>query len=310
MTQIPIFQMGAGSAIGQLTGQGQSTSTPTFMMPDFGKIGQGFQGLQGGVRSNQLQDRAVREQMSLRNRIGGLITQSGEGQRGRINEAFQTASRNVAGGLQRRGFAGSSLNLPGQLGVERERTGAIGDLEDRLLSQRISADTGITGSISDLLFGSSEQATNLLGGILGSGGIGNISQATTSRPGGGGGGGSGSSGGLTGADAYESFQDWAGQFGGGGTPPSGSGGGGGSGSAGGFEGGEPFSISNPFFRDDEEEEEDLANAELLTDLGPLQTPDAFAKNQQILNAREAKNQALMQSLFGGQGTEGDIMSVA
>ena len=194
MTQIPIIQHGLGGGGGAAFnvlqgGAGQSTSTPRFMMPDIPSVGRGFQELQGGIGSNQLQQQAIGEQRGLRGTLDSLLSSFGQGERGRIEEAFGTASKNVSGALRSRGFAGSSLNLPGQLGVEREKELAVGDLQDRILGRRMDFETGISKNISDLLFGSSEQATNLLGGILGSGGIGNVAQSTTSVPGGGGGGG-------------------------------------------------------------------------------------------------------------------------
>ncbi len=150
-----------------------STGTPLFGLPDFGTVGEGFDELQprAGQR-NDLQDAAIGEQRGLRDTLGGLFSGLGEGARGRIDQQALTASRNVAGGLRNRGFAGSSLNLPGQLGVEGARQGRLGELSDQLFGARQESETGISGRLSDLLFGSSTQSTQFLQDLLGSGGIG------------------------------------------------------------------------------------------------------------------------------------------
>ncbi len=198
-----------------------SSSTPLFGLPDFGQVGQGFDQLQprAGV-INPLQEAAARQQQGLRGTLQGLFGNLGEGQRARIDQQAQTASNNVAGNIRSRGFAGSSLNLPGQLGVEGARQSALGDLGNQLLGQRRESETGISGNISDILFGASGQNSQLLAALLSSGGIG-----TSSRSAEGGTTGSFSRGGLS--------SGGGGRFSAGGAP----GGGGFGGEIGGIQGG-------------------------------------------------------------------------
>ena len=168
-----------------------SSSRSVFGLPDFGTVGEGFDLLQprAGV-INPLQQAAVGQQQGLRGVLQGLFGDLGAGQRARIDQQAQTASNNVAGNLRSRGFAGSSLNLPGQLGVEGARQSALGDLSNQLLGQRRESETGISGNISDILFGASGQNSQLLAALLSSGGIGTTSEQDPGRFGGGGGGGS------------------------------------------------------------------------------------------------------------------------
>lgn len=306
MTQIPIFQMGAGSKAGAGGSgpnafAGSSSSTPGFLLPDFGKIGQGFQGLQRGIEPTELQGQAVGEQRNLRSTLDSLLGDFGAGQRARINEGFNTAARNVTGGLQSRGFAGSSLNLPAQLGVERERQLSLGDLEDRLLGRRIESESGIAKNISDILFGSAGQATDLLGSLLASGGIGTSSVSKGQAPGGGGGGGSS---GATSAAEREAaqraqFQDFIDRATGGGGSGGGGSGGGGSGGGG---GGIPAFFNNPFFDPGVSQpggpEGELDGTDLF-DLGPLQDPEAFARNQAELDKKNAELAALLAQSAAG-----------
>lgn len=199
-----------------------SSSTPLFGLPDFGKVGQGFDLLQprAGV-INPLQQAAAGRQQDLRGTLQGLFGGLGAGQRARIDQQAQTASRNVAGNIRNRGFAGSSLNLPGQLGVEGARQSALGDLSNQLLGQRRESETGISGNISDILFGASGQNSQLLNALLSSGGIGTRTSQDPGSFGGGGGGTArgGSSGGSTfggeiGGIQGGGFQDASDLFGG------------------------------------------------------------------------------------------------
>jgi hypothetical protein len=311
------FGIGGGSS-GGYAGQGgsESKSEAKFITPDFGKAKGGYDLLQPGIAENELQGRAVKEQQGLRGRIEGLLTQHGEGERARITDTFDTAANNATGGLASRGFSGSSLNIPAQLGVARERNMAEADLNDRLISQRVGADQSITKNISDLLFGASGQSTDLLGSILGAGGIGNFAESSSTNNAPGGGSGGGSSGSGEGYNPRDAFDDWKSQFGSGG-----GGGGQGSGGGGGGQGqGTPSLIQNPFlqqpgqqderFKDDPQSQEGipLEDQELEPDSGPSQTPDAFARNAARLDAKQAAGTPLAggpgDALGGGMSTPG------
>ena len=316
---------GSTGAFGN-TLSGGSESKSRFIIPEPGQFNEfqnRFGGFQGNIIQNPLQEGAVQEQRDFRGRLDSLLNTFGEGERNRINQDFQIAANNATGGLASRGFAGSSLQVPAALGVERERSRALGTLNDQLLGKRIEADTGITNSISDLLFGSSNQATDLIGKLLGTGGIGSDS----SSKGGGGGGGGSSSIGFNPDNPSPPPEDFLGRFpggifGGGGGGSFSSGGGGSSGSA------PPQVINNPFFPDDtgssggsgssggggtsggggsggggsggggsappprglinpNGDPDDPDNWGPLNDGGPIQDPGNFAANQAELDRREA-----------------------
>jgi len=231
-----------GTPIGGSKGE----SNAKMLSPNLKDAYQGFQKLQPGLMSNQLQQDAVGEQQGLRGRLSNLLDQQGQGERMRIDDAFQTAANNATGGLASRGFAGSSLNIPAQLGVERERNMAHAQLNDSLLGRRMGMESDVSKNISDLLFGSSEQATNLQAALLGAQGIGNFAESesqTAPKSGGSTGGGAGP--GEVGSEAYDRFKDWSSQFSQPGGPDSRSSGGPG-GSPGGGPGGSPSAIRNPY----------------------------------------------------------------
>ena len=290
-----------GTPIGGSKGE----SNAKMLSPNLEDAYQGFQKLQPGLMSNQLQQDAVGEQQGLRGRLSNLLDQQGQGERMRIDDAFQTAANNATGGLASRGFAGSSLNIPAQLGVERERNMAHAQLNDSLLGRRMGMESDVSKNISDLLFGSSEQATNLQAALLGAQGIGNFSQsASENNPPGGGGGGGGSRAGegeMTPEERSAEFRNRMQQMYGGNQQGGGSGGGGASGGGGGG-GAQPQAYRNPFvaqtpWKNDEERDE-IAAQELVQDQGPENTPELFAKNKKILDAREAQTKAALAAMNG------------
>jgi len=304
----------AGSSIGGFMpgyfggtpiGGSKGESNAKMLSPNLEDAYQGFQKLQPGLMSNQLQQDAVGEQQGLRGRLSNLLDQQGQGERMRIDDAFQTAANNATGGLASRGFAGSSLNIPAQLGVERERNMAHAQLNDSLLGRRMGMESDVSKNISDLLFGSSEQATNLQAALLGAQGIGNFSQSATENNPPSGGGSSGGSKSSSGPTARESFDQWRQQFQQPGFREQGGGSGGGGASGGGGGGGQPQAYMNPFMAleggpppawESDEERDEIAGQELVQDQGPQNTPELFAKNKAILDAREAQTNAALQQM--------------
>ena len=296
MTRLIQPGFGSTSSFGNGLTLGGSDSKSRFIIPEPGQFNEfqnQFGGFQGNITQNPLQEGAVQEQRDFRSRLDSLLNTFGEGERNRINQDFQIAANNATGGLASRGFAGSSLQIPAALGVERERSRALGTLNDQLLGKRIDADTGITNSISDLLFGSSNQATDLIGRLLGTGGIGSDSTSKDSPPGGG-----GSSIGFNPDNPSSPPEDFLGRF------PSGGGSFGGGSSGGGGGGGTPPQvINNPFdqsggapppppplprgLKDPNGDPNDPNNWEPLIDKGPLQEPEKFAENQAELDRRQA-----------------------
>ena len=116
--------------------------------------------------------------------LRGVFAQAGQGAQRSINEAFGTLSKNVTGDLVSRGLGGSSLQLTGQLGVERERQSALGGLLDSLLGQQIQTQVGVSGNLSNLFQGAAGQQFNLLNALLGSNqqSTGEVSTGVTKAP--------------------------------------------------------------------------------------------------------------------------------
>jgi hypothetical protein len=268
----------------------KSKSEAKMLSPNLGDAAKGFQTLQPKLMSNVLQESAISEQQGLRGRLSNLLD-------------------NATGGLASRGFAGSSLNIPAQLGVERERNMAHMQLQDQLLGRRMGMESDVSKNISDLLFGSSEQATNLQAALLGAQGIGNFAESSTGKaPTGGGASGGGAGPGEVGAEAYQRFQDWAGQF----QQPGfrdaqGSPGGGASGGGGG--GGSPQAYANPFaaqsnapqswqtaFPDGSDplnpDDDGTGPIVITQDKGPEQDPEEFAKNAARLDKAQAEGRPI------------------
>ena len=160
-------------------GGSEQLSSTKYLTPDARAINKMYQGFQPSIRDNQLQRDAREEQQGLRGRMGELLGHFGEGTRMGINEQYRDAANNAAGGMQNRGFAGSSLNINAQLGVERGRQGALGQLDDQLMDKRLATDSSITGKVTENLFGSANQMTDLFGGALSAGGMGRFAKGHT-----------------------------------------------------------------------------------------------------------------------------------
>ncbi len=160
---------------------GMSSRRPVFLTPDAGQTRQAFDVLQGGVGLNQPQQQAVGVQQSLGRQLQGLLADaSGTGQE-RINRGFQGVADRTSQALARRtGTPQGTIESDAARGVARESGLAVGDLLDRLLGREVQNKQQVTTNITDLLFGSADQATDLINALLGSGGIGNITRALSS----------------------------------------------------------------------------------------------------------------------------------
>jgi len=158
-----------------------SATKPTYMRPDAGKAGSDYRQLQDRVTPNAPQRAAVGVQQSYGQSLKNLLANTRMEGRDRINQGFQGVADREVDRLNSRGTAPEDLAAEtAQRGVNRESTLSIGDLMERLLTREVKGEQQVSKSISDLLFGSSDQATDLINALLGSGGIGNISQ-TASR---------------------------------------------------------------------------------------------------------------------------------
>jgi len=202
-----------------------STSTPEWVQQPSAYSGDGFGDFQNALGMNNLQHQSVATQQvlgqTLRDKMGNL----GQGERASINDKYNTLNENVQGNMAGRGLSGSSLTTTGRLDVESQRQQEMGALEDKLLGQRMAAETDVAKGISDTLFGSSDQSTGLMGSLLGSGGMGqrdigtsllqsmnqsaNSSAGTGSSSGGGSAGGGSTGGGSTQRTASQQALDRA-----------------------------------------------------------------------------------------------------
>ncbi len=278
----------------------EGSSTPVFVQPDAKVIGRGFDQLQPrtGV-SNESQNDALREQGDLRSRLGSLLGDTSQTRRGEITQGFQGAGDTASRALQQRGIDPSLLGA--QQGIQREQQLSFGDLSDQIKQRGIQNETGVSNKISDLLFGASGQATDLIGSLLNAGGIGNFSTSSNTPP-------TGTNLGVASGGPGEPFdgrfanQSLAGLLdsisGKGVAKRTGGGGGGGSSNVtnnpfvGGGGGGESFEgLSIPDLFD-----------KLTPDRGPQETPDEFFRNQKILDMINALGAA--QGGGGGSASPG------
>ena len=291
----------------------ESQSIPGLITPDAGRTASNFGNLQGGIGLNQPQADAINKIQLTGDSIRTLLGGQGEGAKARINQKFDTASNNISGALTSRGFGGSSLNLPGQVAVESGRQSELGSLEDQLLGNVTDNESATSKGVSDLLFGSSKQATNLLGGILGSSGIGNFSDSSNAsasasrsapKSGGGAGGGSSTKAAVQSRNNIGSLPTLGEVLA---QQQSGSGGGSSSGpqSQNNIQGNSaPQSLPNPHFDPNDNDSQKrwgsdkqtndgvpLEEQELEPDSGPIQTPDAFARNAARLDSKQARSAA-------------------
>lgn len=154
-----------------------SASRPVLLRPDADTTQQGFNTLQSGVELNNPQQAAVGVQRSLGQTLKDLLAGGQSSGEQRINEGFQRASGSATDDLIRRGLDPRLVQQTSQAGQDRESGLAVGDLTDALLNRDVATQTQVSGNIADLLFGSSEQATDLINALLGSSAIGNIRQS-------------------------------------------------------------------------------------------------------------------------------------
>jgi len=266
-----------------LYGGGASDVSSRLLFPSISGVREGFKGLQGRVRSNQLQDRAIQEQQGSRTRQLDRLADFGQSEQGRIEDAFSSAASTATQGLASRGNVPTDvLERTAQSGVDRETGLAMGDLRDRVTMMEQGVDVSGTKNISDLLFGSSDQATDLISAILGSGAVGQTTTGTTAIPTAGPGPGSRGPGTPTRAPQP-------------GDHLSGGGGASSSGGGGGLFGNDPQSQAGI----------PLGDQDLEKDRGPKETPEAFERNARRLSEKLAKAQRDSARIFGlGQAAGG------
>ena len=111
---------------------------------------------------------AIQTQRDLLASLMGAFENFGRGAENRIEGEFEVARNNAIGGLASRGFAGSSLTIPAETSVARDKALALGALQDNLLGRQIDATTGIAKNVSDLQIDAGKQRSQLLSGLLGS----------------------------------------------------------------------------------------------------------------------------------------------
>lgn len=266
-------------------------------------------------------NRGITDSVLTRNATNDLITAYGNGQRQQIDQDFATRANNAAGGLAARGFGGSSLQITTALGVERDRKLAQGNLEDRIIQQRLGNSLNYAQLIAQQTGQSGDASTSLMRTLLG------LTQSTRAPNSGGGGGGGGGQSPSVGdgtndvEDAYNNLPPLTNPFlpGGGGVSGGGtrSGGGGGGGSSGGGGGGQV--ITNPFLPPggggNVTEGSDIGKKfppipptgpiPLIPDQGPRLTPEEYAENQKRLAQAKAEGRTTTFGNYVGDVNPGD-----
>lgn len=127
--------------------------------------------------------------------LGGLFANYGAGQREQINKRFDTQQNNAMGSLAKRGFSGSSLASATGSAVTRDRSLALGDLEDQLLGQQIGAKQNVAQGLAGAQMGAADLNQQLIRSLLG------LSESTSNNGQAGLGGGGGSSGTRSGSSS-------------------------------------------------------------------------------------------------------------
>ncbi len=107
-----------------------------------GRIDQLMQSLQGGF--GQLQSDVAGGFGTLRGDLLSALEGSGDQERLDINEQFSNLGDATQAGLVSSGLSGSTINPSLQAGVQRQRSGALGRLDERLRQQELGA-IGSTG---------------------------------------------------------------------------------------------------------------------------------------------------------------------
>lgn len=120
-----------------------------------------------------LRDRASAEAYGLAGNIGGMMDErarrnlaylegSGNQERKDINQQFTSANAANQANLASRGLANTTIGSQLSSGNERNRSDALGGLEERLRQQRISTDAGLTGEAINTrsMLGQRAQDTN------------------------------------------------------------------------------------------------------------------------------------------------------
>jgi hypothetical protein len=99
-------------------------------------------------RANRMNEERYREILAgyddLRGRVMGDLAGVGAQEKADIERDYRSMGSDVQQSLINRGFGNSSLGATMQFGVNRERLGALGRLNDRLARQRSQFDVGIT----------------------------------------------------------------------------------------------------------------------------------------------------------------------
>lgn len=157
---------------------GASASRPVLLQPNPDLVQQDFGTLQDSVGTNRLQDQAINTQESLGETLKNLLSDSENQSRSRLSDGFQRAAQTAVQDVGQRGnVSQEQLQADAQRATDRAQGLELGDLVDRLLGQKEKNAKTVQGNITDLLFGSSNQATDLINALLGSSAIGNLSQS-------------------------------------------------------------------------------------------------------------------------------------
>ena len=124
-------------------------------------------------------EEAVGVQRGLREELGPLLYQLGQGQQAALDQRYTVAQNNLAGSLAQRGLGGSNLAAVGALDLEGQRADDLSGLMDQILGAKAQSHTGISNKISDLYNNAGRSLGGFLSSILGGAGTGTIPQTET-----------------------------------------------------------------------------------------------------------------------------------
>ena len=169
------WKIGSNKWSGEV-GTSKSDTVSKYLLPREKEIRESVQSYQSNIDTTGLQDAAIGQQQQLRNRANKDIREYGLAKAGMMDRDYQHAGDRGSDMLADRGISQADIDAVSDPAVAHEQRLSRGKLNDQLLGKMMQNETDTTDTISQLLFGASEQSTDLYRHILGSGGIGSASR--------------------------------------------------------------------------------------------------------------------------------------
>jgi len=115
---------------------------------------------QNGVKIKNVDEftlAGLNQQFAAKDEMLSTLQNYGDGQKASINQDYQTQQNTLMAQLASQGLGGTSMQLSGGLGVERNRQLTLGNLNDQLLGKKLDVLQGFNQGMQGLL-GSASQA--------------------------------------------------------------------------------------------------------------------------------------------------------